>query len=343
MSLLVASSTMGGSPSRLLDKGPSYLRKQRTNARLFAHRRRSAVELLEASKPQYLRGNTDSDPQHHGSSDDLSRLQSIITKQPLRSKSEYDLSQIQQGLLDGGEKEYVEATRRISQNTSSSSRVGISKSKMSENNSEKASFPSNEKSSHIEADSEKPLTTNTYKLHHDVPLPSWSSQTHTEMIQTRIHSMQNNSSNDLSARFSRDEFFMQNTGVLVHRSHSAINCRHARNGSDSSDYIPHYSRASADLEIFFSQMGLEKNVLDPMLRQQEAHKKHGLFESVSSLDSPDTRSICSDYVKSDAGLSDLQADADKSVIPTSAVERNARIIKWLCSVKKAKTLSKSQT
>ena len=236
-------------------------------------------------------------------------------------------------MQDGGEKEPLEATRDTSHNTClPTGRVDVPKTSMSEIK-KKASCSSHE-CVNVEVDSKKTCATHINKSNHD-PLSSWTGQTNTGIV----HSVQTNSSSDLSARLSRDEFLMQNSGILVHRSHSAINCRHVRNSSDSS----RYSRASADLEVFFSQMGLEKNVLDPMLRQQEAQKKHALFDSVSSLDSPDTRSICSDYAKSDAGLSDIQADTDRSVTPTSAVERNARIIKWLCSVRKAKTFSKSQT
>ncbi|CAG5120446.1 unnamed protein product, partial [Candidula unifasciata] len=52
MSLLVTSCTMGKQPDRLLNKGPQYLRT-RTNAGMFGQNRKSAVELLAASKAQF--------------------------------------------------------------------------------------------------------------------------------------------------------------------------------------------------------------------------------------------------------------------------------------------------
>ncbi|GFR94853.1 hypothetical protein ElyMa_000929300 [Elysia marginata] len=53
MSLLVTSCTMGKQPDRLLNKGPDYLRT-RTNHGIFScENRKSAVELLAASKAQF--------------------------------------------------------------------------------------------------------------------------------------------------------------------------------------------------------------------------------------------------------------------------------------------------
>lgn len=128
----------------------------------------------------------------------------------------------------------------------------------------------------------------------------------------------------------------------VPRSFSDISCHHSRAGSDVSSETSRTSRtsrasASANLEKFFNEMGMEKDILDPMLQlqQRRAASELDIFESVSSLDSHDARSICSALSRSEKEISDAEA-FERNQQQTSVVERNARIIKWLCSVKKAK-------
>lgn len=123
----------------------------------------------------------------------------------------------------------------------------------------------------------------------------------------------------------------------IHRSHSDLSYRPCRNSSDFSDLSSRLSRTSAELERFFNEMGLDKSVLNPLYGKHRSgiYSDFDLFESLSSLDSPDTRSVCSGVSKSEKGHVDPADMAERSTA-TSIVEKNARIIRWLCSVKKAK-------
>ena len=145
----------------------------------------------------------------------------------------------------------------------------------------------------------------------------------------------------------------------VPRSFSDIACHHSRAGSDVSSEASRASRTSrasrasagANLEKFFNEMGMERDILDPLLQlqqqQQQQQLRQGrgyvggseqdLYESLSSLDSHDARSICSALSRSEKEISADAESFERSQHQTSIVERNARIIKWLCSVKKAKT------
>ncbi|XP_012939861.1 probable serine/threonine-protein kinase nek3 [Aplysia californica] len=130
----------------------------------------------------------------------------------------------------------------------------------------------------------------------------------------------------------------------VPRSHSDISCRLEGQHSRDSSIVSSRSRlsrasAGADLENFFNQMGLEKGVLEPIARLKELQACE-VFDSVSSLDSQDAASICSTYSRSEQEWTDSQS-VERLQHPTSVVERNARIIKWLCNVRKAK-IAKSE-
>ena len=132
----------------------------------------------------------------------------------------------------------------------------------------------------------------------------------------------------------------------VPRSFSDISCHHSRAGSDVSSETSRASRASAgaNLEKFFNEMGMERDILDPMMRLQRSYgggSEVDIYESVSSLESHgDARSICSALSRSEKEISDAES-FERNQQQTSVVERNARIIKWLCSVKKAKTPTSS--
>lgn len=136
----------------------------------------------------------------------------------------------------------------------------------------------------------------------------------------------------------------------VHRSRSDLTKRFS-NSSDLSEMSARFSRNSADLEKFFNEMGLDRAVLEPMLTAQCSHTSSNLhlYESASSIDSPDDRSWCSgdnDSTKHGRGGRGGGAMDTPAALPpsdvlkgaqgqTSIVERNARIIKWLCNVKRA--------
>ena len=138
--------------------------------------------------------------------------------------------------------------------------------------------------------------------------------------------------------------------------------QHSRDSSIVSSHS-RLSRASvgADLENFFNQMGLEMGVLEPMARLRELQNSGSTggdrapggdastFGSMSSIDSQDAASICSTYSRSEhecVGTGGLSLGASGGAEgpslatghqqpQTSIVERNARIIKWLCNVRKA--------
>ena len=128
----------------------------------------------------------------------------------------------------------------------------------------------------------------------------------------------------------------------VHRSRSDLTKRFS-NSSDLSELSARFSRNSADLEKFFNEMGLDRAVLEPMLTAQCSHTSSNLhlYESASSIDSRDGQSWCSgdnDSTKP-AGARERPLPATEVLKgaqgQTSIVERNARIIKWLCNVKRA--------
>lgn len=121
-----------------------------------------------------------------------------------------------------------------------------------------------------------------------------------------------------------------------HRSRSDLTKRFS-NSSDLSELSARFSRNSADLEKFFNEMGLDRSVLEPMMMnacQRSASDLH-LFESASSIESPDIRSWCSDDDVENPLKHEAVEERTPPVGQSSIVERNARIIKWLCSVKKA--------
>ena len=123
----------------------------------------------------------------------------------------------------------------------------------------------------------------------------------------------------------------------VSRSRSDVIKRH----SSSSDISARFSRNSADLERFFNSMGLEQSILEPMLSVPAARAPSAstlnLFDCSSSLTSANPRSSYSDDSYTDPAVPRACLDnVHKSAGQTSSiVERNARIIKWLCGVKKA--------
>lgn len=127
----------------------------------------------------------------------------------------------------------------------------------------------------------------------------------------------------------------------LHRSQSDLSCRHSRTSSDFSDLSSRLSRTSTELERFFNEMGIDRSVLDPMLKLHKIHKKESdLFESLSSLElgSEDRSSVSG---VSQSGKSQTDKDKKEEVRERNSsqgtqVEKNARIIKWLCNVKKAR-------
>lgn len=115
-----------------------------------------------------------------------------------------------------------------------------------------------------------------------------------------------------------------------------------RSKSDLSD---RYARAGADVERFFNYCGLDPEELEAVGPENFARANSDIvslnFRSASMISSDCDQSRRS----SNEGLSDADEDEDEDAgerVPygISAVERNARVIKWLYSIKQARESQK---
>jgi len=89
------------------------------------------------------------------------------------------------------------------------------------------------------------------------------------------------------------------------------------------------------LETFFNQMGMDSRTLSATASGSPAMSA---FENVSSIDTSTLESRTS-YAESErvgeAVLDSFDINERDTVVSSSVVERNARIIKWLCSIRRA--------
>lgn len=120
----------------------------------------------------------------------------------------------------------------------------------------------------------------------------------------------------------------------VHRS-SGRRCRRTSGSRAAMSYRDARRRDDKKLETFFSQMGMDARTLSATLSGSSAVST---FENVSSIDTSTLESRTS-YAESDrvdeAVLDSFDVNERDTVFSSSVVERNARIIKWLCSIRKA--------
>ncbi|XP_051556761.1 protein FAM110B [Myxocyprinus asiaticus] len=110
-----------------------------------------------------------------------------------------------------------------------------------------------------------------------------------------------------------------------------------RSKSDLSD---RYARAGADVERFFNYCGLDPEELESVGMESFARANSDIvslnFRSASMISSD-----CEQSRHSNDGLSDEEDDTGERVpYGISAVERNARVIKWLYSIKQARESQK---
>ncbi|ESO88255.1 hypothetical protein LOTGIDRAFT_234592 [Lottia gigantea] len=341
MALIVTSCTMGKQPKQLLDKGPDYLRTK-TNRQLFAHHRKSAVELLAASRPQFVKSTQ---ALNKSCSFDNSIQGSSFGKSGTKSKSEYSLCQ---DIPDG-----LEDKREIDQLDSGIVRVNIQSTTRSEThcciNGSQGRKINKSHRNYVDPDS------SCFKqLHSLVPTRYGNKLKEANKTNINQETVQDTEQDTMSEEekmmvdnvmtlstdmSSTQDVDMEYKSGFVQRSHSDLSCQHSRSSPVLMDRnSARYSRASADLEKFFNGMGIERNILDPMLRRQDntTQKDGDIFESISSLDSPDTRSVCSGVSKLSEKTYSSTDCLERTLQSTSVVERNARIIKWLCNIKKAK-------
>ncbi|XP_038218640.1 uncharacterized protein LOC119837188 [Zerene cesonia] len=96
-------------------------------------------------------------------------------------------------------------------------------------------------------------------------------------------------------------------------------------GSDSPDSP---SSDSARLQLFFDRLGLEPRTYDALVRDEDPDSPV-FFSSASTVDS--NQLATTDYTVQGPGV---QKQIYRNTEPPSVVERNARIIKWLCQCRK---------
>ncbi|XP_060939675.1 protein FAM110B [Limanda limanda] len=127
---------------------------------------------------------------------------------------------------------------------------------------------------------------------------------------------------------------------------SSVACRSSLHRSKS-DLSDRYARAGADVERFFNYCGLDPEELEAVGPENFARANSDIvslnFRSASMISSECDRSRQS----SNDGLSDGDEGGDEEEeagerVPygISAVERNARVIKWLYSIKQARETQK---
>ncbi|KAM6989360.1 protein FAM110B [Tautogolabrus adspersus] len=127
-----------------------------------------------------------------------------------------------------------------------------------------------------------------------------------------------------------------------------LGCSVARRSSlhrSKSDLTDRYARAGADVERFFNYCGLDPEELEAVGPENFARANSDIvslnFRSASMISSDCDQSRRS----SNEGLSDAEEDEEEEAgerVPygISAVERNARVIKWLYSIKQARETQK---
>lgn len=121
--------------------------------------------------------------------------------------------------------------------------------------------------------------------------------------------------------------------------------RHSSLQRSKSDLADRYARAGADVERFFNYCGLDPEELEEVGPENFARANSDIvslnFRSASMISSDCDHSRRS----SNDGLSDGEEDEEEEAgerVPygISAVERNARVIKWLYSIKQARETQK---
>uniref|UniRef100_A0A8C6LGI0 Family with sequence similarity 110 member C n=1 Tax=Nothobranchius furzeri TaxID=105023 RepID=A0A8C6LGI0_NOTFU len=120
----------------------------------------------------------------------------------------------------------------------------------------------------------------------------------------------------------------ERSGAKIGRSHSDISSR--------------YSKSFADFDVFFKYCGLDGEVVESLGRENFSARSDEISINIRSV----SISTSDDNFSKDSGDSDglLQDELlKKKQQGTSVIERNARIIKWLYSCKNATETGKNQT
>lgn len=106
------------------------------------------------------------------------------------------------------------------------------------------------------------------------------------------------------------------------------------------------SRNSADLDAFFSEMGMDRSAIESALTESQldhtvSTTSLNVFENISSIGTPlDSRSCTSrDSQPMDDTMSKSLDLDEQPGLGISVVERNARVIRWLCNIRRISTVT----
>lgn len=116
-----------------------------------------------------------------------------------------------------------------------------------------------------------------------------------------------------------------------------------RSKSDLSD---RYARAGADVERFFNYCGLDPEELEAVTPENFARANSDIvslnFRSASIISSEcdQSRRSSNDGLSNGDDAEDEEEGGERVPYGISAVERNARVIKWLYSIKQARETQK---
>lgn len=106
------------------------------------------------------------------------------------------------------------------------------------------------------------------------------------------------------------------------------------------------SRNSADLDAFFSEMGMDRSAIESALTESQldhtvSTTSLNVFENISSIGTPlDSRSCTSRDSQPMDETASKSLDLDEQPgLGISVVERNARVIRWLCNIRRVSTVT----
>ncbi|CAH1774201.1 unnamed protein product [Owenia fusiformis] len=353
------------SPLKILNRGPEYfkMRMLERDSGLLGGRRKSAVELLEASKHQYVKSSTVlQSRQRLSNSENLQvgnrHARGVYNLQYTHNQDNNALNTIQRNRRESHSNsiDTNDNNNTHSSDVDDTDGVDHHSAYLDDIEPTEQSEMSQQQSSDSRYNLQvgllkRPIYSsegriNRIDLVRDLDTRVTWRDSHTDTA-SETDSFKGDVQTDSASK--TDDVIVRRrpkTSNII-RSRSDLSHRHSHNSCDLSEGSSKISRNSADLDKFFNEMGLDRRVLDPMLGGKL--DKIECVESMSSLNSRCARSQCSDV--SESKLSDnvlaLPEEATsatperRSSCHTSIIEKNARIIKWLCSVKKARSHSTS--
>ncbi|XP_064626572.1 protein FAM110B-like [Lineus longissimus] len=344
----LCSITKNSVPLRIINQGPEYFRQQlfpKEVSDLHRPRRKSAVELLAESKPNYVKSA--SVLCHNQQLRGTTRAQNtagIRKKRLIIAERRMSAPGLLDKVTDNEQpiKSHIKSNRINEYNKPTFLRPGIISQTM--NNMRKSGDDNDIVMENDERQLSARCPSSEYLDNCSMDVDVTTLDNRLDWRDERICSVSDDDSihgNHSGSHDLEDEAEAQVVKPRIVQRSKSDSHRFSKTSSDFSDFEK-ISGNSADLEKFFNEMGIEKAVLDPMIKAsvRKDELSPQVFESLSSADSPDGRSGCSrGSKKQEEGLA--MPDRTGGIPQTSIVERNARIIKWLCNVKKARCKSTS--